>query len=91
MAEGLTDDELQTVVDAYKKVQLERSQSEVQKEREERWELVIFNYKELIDEFRFPDPTNPITNVDYLDVDIDPAGRCTDRCCTHICILYTGL
>ena len=32
MAEGLTDDELQTVVDAYKKVQLERSQSEVQKE-----------------------------------------------------------
>lgn len=41
MAEGLTDDELQTVVDAYKKIQLERSQSEVQKDREERWELVI--------------------------------------------------
>ena len=37
MAEGLTDDELQTVVDAYKKVKLERSQSDMQKDREERY------------------------------------------------------
>ena len=43
MAEGMSNDDLQAIVDSYKRAQMERSQADALKHREGRWEHSVYH------------------------------------------------